>query len=199
MTKIEFILSLSRALQGLPQSDVTERLEFYNEMIDDRIEDGLSEEEAVAAIGSVESVTDQILSEIPLTRLVKEKIKPQRKMRAWEFVLLALGSPIWLSLLIAAFVVVISLYATLWSLVVSVWAVFASLAGSALGLVACGIIFFCLGNIPVGLASIGAALVLAGLAILTFFASLLSTKGAAKLTKLIAIAIKRLFVRKEAV
>ena len=53
MTKIEFILSLSRALQGLPQSDVTERLEFYNEMIDDRIEDGLSEEEAVAAIGSV--------------------------------------------------------------------------------------------------------------------------------------------------
>ena len=199
MTKIEFILSLSRSLQGLPQSDVTERLEFYNEMIDDRIEDGLSEEEAVAAIGSVESVADQILSEIPLTRLVKEKIKPQRKMRAWEIVLLAVGSPIWLSLLIAAFAIVISLYAVLWSLVATVWAVFAAFAGCALGLVAGGIIFFCLGNIPVGLASIGAALVLAGLAILTFFASLLSTKGAVKLTKLIAIAIKRLFVRKEAV
>ena len=40
----------------------------------------------------------------------KEKVKGRRQLKAWEIVLLALGSPIWISLLVAGFVVILSIY-----------------------------------------------------------------------------------------
>ena len=49
MGKQEFLAQLRKGLQGLPQEDIEERLTFYSEMIDDRMEEGLSEEEAVSA------------------------------------------------------------------------------------------------------------------------------------------------------
>ena len=49
MNKQEFLSQLRKGLAGLPQNDIEERLAFYGEMIDDRIEEGLSEEEAVSA------------------------------------------------------------------------------------------------------------------------------------------------------
>ena len=42
MTKNEFLEQLRRGLSGLPMEDIDERLNFYSEMIDDRIEEGLS-------------------------------------------------------------------------------------------------------------------------------------------------------------
>lgn len=47
MTKIKFLLSPHNKLAGLPQDEVEERLNFYSEMIEDRIEEGLSEEKTV--------------------------------------------------------------------------------------------------------------------------------------------------------
>ena len=54
MNKQEFVERLRKGLSGLPQDDIEERLTFYSEMIDDRMEEGLSEEEAVGEIGSVD-------------------------------------------------------------------------------------------------------------------------------------------------
>ena len=68
MNKNEFLLKLKKGLRGLPQADIDERLTFYSEMIDDRMEEGLTETEAVEAIGSVNDVTAQILAETPLTK-----------------------------------------------------------------------------------------------------------------------------------
>ena len=45
MNKQEFLAELRRGLSGLPRDDIEERLSFYGEMLDDRIEEGLSEEE----------------------------------------------------------------------------------------------------------------------------------------------------------
>ena len=45
MNKQEFITSLYNRLSGLPQNDIENSIEFYSEMIDDRIEEGLTEEE----------------------------------------------------------------------------------------------------------------------------------------------------------
>ena len=109
MTKIEFILALKERLGGLPNGEILDRLTFYTEMIEDRIEDGLTEEEAVADIGSVDEIAAQITSEISLFKLAKEKIKPKRKLKGWEIALIALGSPIWVALIVSAFAVIISL------------------------------------------------------------------------------------------
>ena len=110
MTKLEFLLSLNEKLSGLPMAEVKERLNFYIEMIEDRIEEGLSEEEAVSAVGSVEQIAEQIISEIPLTKIATEKIKPKRQLKGWEICLLILGAPLWLSLVIGAVSVLFSLY-----------------------------------------------------------------------------------------
>ncbi len=67
-------------------------------MIEDRIEEGFTEEEAVSEIGTVNEVVSQIVSETPLSKLVKERSRPKRTLRVWEIILLLLGSPIWISL-----------------------------------------------------------------------------------------------------
>ena len=118
----KFLDELRNRLSGLPQEDIEERIAFYEEMIDDRMEDGVSEEEAVSRIGSVENIARQIMSEIPLTKLVQEKVKPKRNLRAWEIVLLVLGSPLWISLLISVLAIIFSVYVTIWSVVLVVYA-----------------------------------------------------------------------------
>lgn len=40
MSKEEFLTRLRSALAGLPQNEVNERIAFYGEMIDDRMEEG---------------------------------------------------------------------------------------------------------------------------------------------------------------
>lgn len=197
MTKNAFLAQLRERLSGLPKDDLEERVSFYGEMIDDRMEAGLSEEQAVASVGSVDEIVPQIIGDIPLTKLAKEKAKPKRQMQTWEIILLILGSPIWFSLLIAAVSVTASLYAVLWAVIVSLWAVFASLVGSGFGAVAGGIILICTGHVPVGTALIGTGLLLAGLSIFMFFGCTGATKGIAILTKKIALWIKGCLIRKE--
>ena len=193
MTKKEFLEELKNGLCGLPKEDIKRSIEFYSEMIDDRIEDGKSEEEAVSDIGSVKEVISQILSEIPMSRFIKEKVRPKRKMRAWEIVLLALGSPIWVSVIASLFAVVVAVYASIGSVVIALWSIFAALAGGTVGGIGSGVIFICTDNLLPGIAMIGASLVCAGLSVFMFFGCVASTKGMAILTKKMAL----LIVKKE--
>ena len=62
-------MSLRAKLCSLPEQDVEERINFYTEMIDDRMEEGLSEEQAVAEIGSVDVIAQQVLADVPLAKL----------------------------------------------------------------------------------------------------------------------------------
>ena len=197
MTKIQFLMSLHSKLMGLPQDEVEERLSFYSEMIEDRMEEGLSEDEAVSAIGTVDKIVEEIIGEIPLSKIAKEKIKPKRRMKAWEVVLLILGSPLWISLILAAFAVVLAIYASLWSVIVSLWAVFASIAGCAFGGVTAGPILALIGYMPAGILMLCAGMVCAGFSIFLFFGCKAATKRSAWLTKKIAIAIKRCFMGRE--
>ena len=198
MRKQEFMDRLREKLSDLPIAETEERLGFYEEMIDDRIEEGLSEEEAVAAIGSPDEIAAQIIEEIPLKKIVKEKIKPKRKLSALDIVLLVVGFPLWFPLLIVVpFSVIISLYATLWSVIVSLWAVFGSLIGSAAGVLIGGVCFIAVGYMPSGIFLIGASLFCAGLSVFLFYGCKAATKGTVWLTKRIALGIKNLFIRKE--
>ena len=133
MNREQFMAALREKLAGLPEEDIVSSLEYYGEMIDDRIEDGVPEETAVAAVGSVDEIAEQILMDTPLTKLVQARVKSKRSLKAWEIVLLVLGSPIWLSLLIAAAAVVLSVYITLWAIIISLFAVVLRRGGRARG------------------------------------------------------------------
>ena len=197
MTKLEFVLELNDRLSGLPSDEIEECISFYVEMIEDGVEDGISEEEAVARIGKIDEIVDQIIAGIPFTKIAKEKIKPKRRLRAWEIVLLAVGSPLWITLGAVAFAVLLVLYAVLWTLVAVAWSVFAVFTACAPAGILFGVLCFTQGRPFVALFAIGAGIVLAGLAIFAFFGCVAATKGCAVLTKKIAIGIKKCFVGKE--
>ena len=198
MSKQEFLECLRKGLSGLPREDIEERVTFYSEMIDDRMEEGITEEEAVAAVGTVDEIVKQVVAETPLAKIAKERIKPKRRLRAGEIVLLVLGSPIWLSLLIAAFAIILAVYIVVWSVVICLWAVFGSLIGCAFGGVVAGVVFACSGNVLAGIAMLAAGIVCAGLSIFMFYGCKAATKGVLLLTKKMAFGIKSLFVGKEA-
>ena len=64
MRKEEFLTALRAGLTGLLPEGVEKLLEFCSEMIDDRMEDGLTEEEAVAAAGSLDELIQQAKTEL---------------------------------------------------------------------------------------------------------------------------------------
>ncbi|MBP3319237.1 MAG: DUF1700 domain-containing protein [Ruminiclostridium sp.] len=197
MTKHEFLWALEEGLYGLPREDIQRSLDYYSEMIDDRMEEGLSEEEAVAAMDPIEDIRAHILSETPLPRLVKESVRPRRKLRAWEIVLLVLGSPVWLPLLAAAVMVILSVYVTLWAGVVTLYAGNLSVAAGAVAGVFGLFQMLSMGQVAEGILFLGGGLVCLGLAILLFFGCNQVAKGLIWLTKRGLLALKGCFVRKE--
>lgn len=197
MNKQEFLAQLHKELAWLPKEDIDERLRFYGEIIDDRIEEGISEEEAVSEIGSVSEIVKQIIADLPLTKIAKQRIKPKRNLKVLEIVLLALGSPIWLSLCIVTLAVIFSIYVSLWSIIISFWAVFNCFVACSFGCFFAGILIACSGGVPVGLFMIAAALICAALSIFSFYGCKAATKGIIKLTKKISVWIKSIFIRKE--
>lgn len=196
MNKQEFLAQLRKGLSGLPQEDIEERLTFYGEMLEDRMEEVFPEEEAVAAIGDVDEIVLQTVAEIPLAKIAKERIKPKRSLRAWEIVLLALGSPIWLALGLAA-AVVFALYLALWAVVAALWAVWGAIAVCAVGSVPVCVVLAARGGIAGGLAILAAGFVCAGLSIFLFYGCREATRGILALTKKITIGIKNSLIRKE--
>lgn len=197
MSKQEFLVQLRKGLSGLPKDDVEERLAFYSEMIDDRMEEGSTEEEVVSEVGNVDEIVSQIIEDTPLVKLVKEKAKPKRMLRAWEIVLLILGSPLWLSLLLAVVAVIFSIYLVLWSVIISLWSVFGSILGCGFGGIVAGIGFAVSGNGFTGVVLIGAGMVCIGLAVFLFYGCKAATKGILLLTQKIALGIKNCFINKE--
>ena len=182
MTKREFLDELAAKLKHLPAQEREERVAFCGEMIDDRMEEGLSEAEAVDAICRDEGFDARAEEAVP-EEAVPEDAPSPKKRKGWETVLIICGMPLWLSLLVAAFSVVVSLYASLWAVIVSLWSVFAALVGSAFGGIVGGIGFAIGGFGLTGLALIGAGLAAAGLSVFCFMGCRQLTRGALWLTK----------------
>lgn len=198
MTKMQFLMSLHDQLSGLPKEDVEQRLNFYSEIIEDSMEEGLSEADAVAALGGIEEIVAQIVEETPLVKIAKEKIRPKRRLKAWEIVLLALGSPLWVPLLVAAGAVILAVYVSAWSVIVSLWAAFGSLIASSFAGLVAGIALACLGHIPAGMMMLAAGTVCTGFSILMFHGCKAATKGILILTKKFAVWMKNRWLKKEA-
>lgn len=196
MRKQEFLAELEAGLSALPRDDIEERLTFYSEMIDDRMEEGLSEEQAVAEIGTVEEVISRIVTETPLSRLVREKVKPNRTLSTGVIVLLILGCPLWLSLSLAALAVILAVYAVVWALVVSLWALEVSLAACSLvGILTAGVFVF-QASFSAGIAMFGVGIFCTGLTIMLFFGCWGATKGCLRLSKKGIWGMKSLFFGK---
>ena len=67
MNKIEFLAAVSAALGALPPEEIKGHINFLSEMIDDRVEEGLTEAEAIAAMGNPDHGASAILSDTVLS------------------------------------------------------------------------------------------------------------------------------------
>lgn len=199
MTKLKFLFDLRDLLAGLPEEEMEEHLRFYSEMIEDRMEERLTEEEAVAAMGPVKAIAAQILADSIPSGPPSVEEPPKRRLRGWELLLLILGSPLWLSLLAAGFSVALALYASLWAAVISLWAVFVSLVACALAGVVTGIAVALRGHGISGLVLVGGGLVCGGLAVVLLPGCHGAAKGTVLLTGVFFRWMKRIFRKKEAV
>lgn len=193
MNKEQFLIELAAALSGLPEEDIEKSLEYYSEMIDDRVEEGLSEEEAVADLGSIEEIRRQTVKATPVTRIIKEKIKTKRSLSGLEITLLIVGFPIWFPLLVAAVAVIFSVWISFWAVIISFYATEVAFIASALGGIIASVFLLALGHTAAGLFLLGCSLVCAGIGLLWIFVCTYSTKGLIWLT---SVFVKSLFIRK---
>ena len=158
MTKREFLARLSGGLKGLPSAEIEERINFYSEMIDDGVEDGLSEQESVEKIGDVEQIIAQIISETSFKKLLKERKLKTLKLNSTQILILAVSSPVWLSLLLSAVAVVLALFVSFLAIIISIWAVLLAFGASSFGGIILGFINIFSGNSGYGVMSIGAGI-----------------------------------------
>lgn len=155
MNKQEFLDRLKVSLSELPPEELEERLNFYREIIDDRMEEGLSEEQAVAQL-SLPSISEV----------------PHRKPGFWQSLLLGLKC-----------MVLIPVCVTLWTVVASMWLSFAvGVASTLCGFVA-GLGYLSDGIRDTGLMLLGVGCFWSAVSIFIFFLSLLATRFATAVPK----------------
>lgn len=193
MTKQEFLSELERALGKLPHAEVEQALAFYDEAISDRMEDGLSEAEAVTDLGPIDEIAAQIAAETP--PIPRAIARANTGSRTLNIVLLAVFSPIWMPIVLALAAAALAVYVAIWAVIAALWAVdavlvlmpFAGLAAlaSTLG-----------GGMPLpGVFVFGLSLVSSSFGLVASFAAFWASKLLFQATRTFARWIASLFVR----
>ena len=195
MTKADFLQLLERALAQLPEEERRANLEYYSELLDDMLEEGMTEAEATAKLGSPSQIAQSIL-EVPLGKLVSNRMKPKSGWTPLAIVLAVVGSPVWVPLLLLAAALVLSLFVSIWALGVAAVAV---VVGLAVAVVAAPILAIraAVLTLPLGLLLLGGGLVLLGLWVLGGLLAVERCKLRWQLTVWLAHKIIGLFIRKE--
>lgn len=191
MTRNEFISSLSARLHSIPEAEKNKALDWYSELICDRMEE-MPEADAVSGIGSVDEIADEILSQYRQNTTAvhsSDGTEPQSRRSPDKGVNTALVifaaavlSPIWLPLLIVGLSLALVAVVLVWCAVVTVGVMLVSAAAvGAVGLVYGFWALFVI-NPAYGLLVLGAALTAAGLALALIPLIVVTVKGAAKFT-----------------
>ncbi|NLD26673.1 MAG: DUF1700 domain-containing protein [Acholeplasmataceae bacterium] len=130
MRKNEFLATLQAKLKNFNHSEVRKITEYYTELIDDKMENGMSEAEAVASLGDINSIINQVTADLIMERSNDQKTNPVKNL----FIILGIcASPILIPIGIALFVVFLSLLVVFFS-------VFLSFAASSISLLFAAIV-----------------------------------------------------------
>ena len=193
MTKQEFLSELERALGKLPHTEVEQALAFYDEAISDRMEDGLSEAEAVAGLGSIEEIAAQIAAETP--PIPRAIARANTGSRTLNIVLLAVFSPIWVPVALALAAAALAVYVAIWAVIAALWVVDAVLVLMPFAGLASLTALIGGGNPATGAFVLGITLVVSGVGLLASFGVFGASRLLFQLTRSFARWIAGLFVR----
>lgn len=206
MCRQEFLYSLNSILCNYPSNEVEKCLEYYNECISDRMENGMSEEEAVADLGDIYSIADNIKMEMPITTLVRQKVVASRdseesipkKRSAPRTVFMIIGIIFALPFIIAFLGIIFAVIVTLLALIPTFFCVTLALGISAVACLVAGIISIVMADSLSLFLYLGASLICASLTILFALITAWVTKGVKKATVGIIKGIKKMLIKKGA-
>lgn len=188
MNKAVFLGQLDRELKGIEKSEKAKFLSYYTEMIEDRMENGVSEEEAVQGVGIPKQIAGEILEE----QGGKEGKHMALGTKILFGVLMVLGSPLWGSLLLAAVLLILSGYIVIWCLPFITGAVSLSAAVTAVISVV-GSVILLFQNPISGVFQLGTGVFLAGIAILSGLLTFFLARIFVSVSKKVMIAIAGVF------
>lgn len=94
MTRNEWIAELRGLLErrGVPASEVADALEYYAEAIDDRVEQGFSEQQALKEIGSPAQACDAVAETVPVAKRAVAAATATRERKTLVGVLLLVSA-----------------------------------------------------------------------------------------------------------
>lgn len=183
MNKQQFLAALAEALKKMPREERYKTLAYYDELVDDRVEDGMSEYEAIEKLGSVEVIARDLLGAEENEAEPKEKMGGGR--RALVVTLLVLGFPLWGSLMLVALTLLLVAYILLYLPVLILGTLsLGFFAGSLFGLAGTPFLIADAG-LMVGVFQLGACIAVLGLSVLCAVAFYYATKGILKASKAI--------------
>ncbi len=193
MYKNTFLRHLRRSLQGLSSADINDSVAYYSEMIDDKIEAGMSEADAVLAMGEPEDIAKEILLGLPLSKIIKSRCKPRRRLKGWEIAMIAVGSPIWITLIAVMLAVLICIFATVWSVVAVAWSVDISLFVTGIASIIPMIESFISAPI-IAMLYFGLALTMLAISVILFFGCIKLTRLFVKFSMQIVKFLKKIII-----
>ncbi len=190
MTKNEFTEELKSRINHLPKSERKKLLQYYYEMISERMEEGMTEAQAIDALGNL----DELFAEFPPA---KKEPKKGIKLRAWHIIMLIIGAPLWIPLIAVMLCLVLAFYIVIWALVICFYVVFVALAASGFAITMASFISIFYGGAPYFFLLFGAGAVVSGFAILWLLVCNLFAKAMAKVTAKTAKGLFRFFFKKK--
>lgn len=166
MNKKVFLEELRNWMEEFSMEQIERTLSYYEEIISDKMEEGMTEEEAVRSLGSPEEIVKEMLLELPIPTLIGERLKPKKGLAFWQMGLMAVGGvivfPILFSLIMAAF----SVYLSIWMVVAALYFTVAAIGVSGMAALVGATVMTFRGEVLQGIFGLGAFFVLAGLTIL---------------------------------
>lgn len=114
MTKIEFLKQLKKKLRPLPEKERQRILDYYTEIIEDEMEEGRSEADAVSRRGTVTEIAEQTLRDYVCEHKLSDTEDGKNSGayyggRGKRLVIAAVSFPIWLPLYAAGWSVLAAL------------------------------------------------------------------------------------------
>lgn len=210
MTAQEYLTELKRLLYPLSDDERKEAVAFYYESIADRIDEGLTEEEAVASMVAPTEAACAILSNrtetlpttVSKTEAVAEKTSNLAQPSFWtrlkhghltpfEWVGVVFSSVIWLPLAISVAAIFFSLYLCIWALIACIWIIGTALVVAAPASIVLILLGVQIGNIPYALVNAGYGLVAFGGGMWILRGGLLTTKWFLRGHYKVACALKK--------
>ena len=190
MTRKEFLDGLRQEMRGLPMQEIEQTIHYYSEIIADRMEEGMTEEAAVAKMEPMHVIAKRVAADFKGVTTT-----PRRKLPGFLIVLLILGFPLWFPLLATGVALMVVALTLAWVMVLVLWAVCLGLFSGGMA----AIITLFLGGFHTGLpflGQMGLGMAAMGFSIFLFYGAKGAIPLATGATLRLVSRIKKGFVRR---